>query len=292
VSDSSAPLAVEPFAIESVALVGPGRAGTAVALALAARGVPTIAVAGRSPDALSTLVLADRLGARAVEVDVVGRGADLVVVATPDGAIEAAAAALAVSVEPGALVVHLAGTRGLDALAPVADTRRDVAVGALHPLQTLPADGAGHDRLAGAWAAIAGPPSVEALARFLGLHPLSVADDDRGAYHAAACVAANHLVALLAQVERVAATAGVPLRAFEPLVRATVDNVFALGPTAALTGPVARGDTGTVSRHLDALLPDERDAYRALADAARRIAGGDDDTLRALLVAPPEEASA
>jgi predicted short-subunit dehydrogenase-like oxidoreductase (DUF2520 family) len=276
----------------SLALVGPGRAGLSVALALAARGVKVAAVAGRAPDAPTTAVAAARLRAPAVAVDVAGKGAELVVIATPDGAIEAMAAAVAASLEPGALVVHLAGSRGLEALAPISSARNDVQVGALHPLQTLPTADAGAARLAGSWAAVAGPGSVDALARFLGLHPFRVADADRATYHAAACVAANHLVALLAQVERIADDAGVPLAAFEPLVLATVENVLELGPAAALTGPVARGDAATIERHLAALGSDERSAYVALARAALRVAGIDSPALDALLSSEPEGVSA
>jgi predicted short-subunit dehydrogenase-like oxidoreductase (DUF2520 family) len=91
-----------------------------------------------------------------------------------------------------------------------------------------------------------------------------VADGDRAAYHAAACVASNHLVALLGSAERIAATAGVPLAAYLDLVRATVENVAELGPEAALTGPAARGDWATIERHRAVLPPRERDAYEAL----------------------------
>jgi pantoate--beta-alanine ligase len=100
-----------------------------------------------------------------------------------------------------------------------------------------------------------------------------VAEEHRVAYHAAASVAANHLVALLGQVERIAATAEVPLDAYLPLVRATVEDVVAVGPAAALTGPVKRGDRQTVERHLAALDPAERPAYQAFADQAARLAG-------------------
>ena len=84
-------------------------------------------------------------------------------------------------------------------------------------------------------------------------------------------------MALLGQVERVAAMAGVPLDAYLDLVRATLDNVTELGPAAALTGPVARGDWATVERHRAALPPDELMAYDALVAAARRLVddGGD-----------------
>jgi predicted short-subunit dehydrogenase-like oxidoreductase (DUF2520 family) len=176
--------------------------------------------------------------------------------------------------------VHLAGSLGLEALAPIASARDDVEVGAMHPLQTLPTPEIGAARLPGSWAAVAGSARVQTLAEDLGMVPFPVADADRVAYHAAATVASNHLTALLGQVERIAGTAGAPLAAFEPLVRATVDNCFAIGPARALTGPVARGEIETVLRHLDALAGDEQRAYRALADAAARLAGRDDPRLR------------
>ena len=264
------------------ALVGPGRAGPAIAAALVASGERCRAVAGRAPDAPSTRAAAAALDAPATGVADAGRAAPLVIIATPDAAIETVAAALAATLTPGSLVVHLSGARGLDALAPISTRRADVEIGALHPLQTLTGvdDAAA---LAGSWAAVAGPPAVTRVAHRVGLRPFPVDDRQRGAYHAAAVVASNHLVALLGQVERLAATAGVPLAAFEPLVRTTLDHVFAAGPAAALTGPVARGDVETVGRHLDAIADDERRAYTALADLAGRLAGRDEAPLRAVL---------
>jgi predicted short-subunit dehydrogenase-like oxidoreductase (DUF2520 family) len=191
-----------------------------------------------------------------------------VVVATPDDDIEATAGAIAASLEPDALVLHLSGARGLDALAPIVSARPDVQVGALHPLQTLSGPDAS---LTGAWAAVAGPPLVTQLAQQVGMQTFAVADESRAVYHAAAVIASNHVVALLGQVERLARAANVPFAAFEPLTHAAVDHAFADGPEAALTGPVARGDVATVERHLDAIPNDERRAYRALADAAHRL---------------------
>jgi predicted short-subunit dehydrogenase-like oxidoreductase (DUF2520 family) len=253
------------------ALVGPGRAGTAVALALAARGWRPVAVAGRTPDASSTRAVAARLAAPAVEVADAGREADVVIVATPDAAIARAAAELAPALRPGALVVHLSGASTLHDLDGVLLARPDVEVGSLHPLQSLPSADVGRRRLAGAWCAIDGSPRVEKIALTLGMRPFRVDAADRVGYHAAACVASNHLVALLGQVERLAAHAGVPFEAFLPLVRGTVDNVDELGPAGALTGPVARGDDETLARHIDALPDDERDAYEALVREARRL---------------------
>jgi predicted short-subunit dehydrogenase-like oxidoreductase (DUF2520 family) len=261
--------------IRTFALVGPGRAGTAVSLALAARGLQPVAVAGRAPGATSTVVAARALGTEAVATASAGHRADLVVLAPPDAAIAAVAVEVAPSVEPGALVIHLSGAATLAVLEGLAAARPDVERGSLHPLQSLPGGALGRDRLPGSWCAVDGPPRVERLALTLGLRPFRAGgtDTDRARYHAAACVASNHLVALLGQVERLAADAGVPFDAFLPLVRATLDNVDELGPARALTGPVARGDRGTIARHLDALDEDEVDAYLALAREAARLAG-------------------
>lgn len=191
-------------------------------------------------------------------------GVDLLVIATPDAAIAEVAAA--VRPDTGAVVAHLAGSIGLDALAP--HPRR----AAIHPLVALPDPEIGAARLAaGAWFAVAGDPIAARVVADLGGRSFEVADADRASYHAAACIAANHLVALLGQVERVGARAGVPLEAFLDLARGALDDVAALGPAAALTGPVARGDHATVARHLAALDPAERPAYDALAAAAARL---------------------
>lgn len=261
------------------ALVGPGRAGTTLAVAMAARGWAPIAVAGRSPDSPSVLRAAQRLGASPCESSDVGCDADLVVIATPDAAIADAAASIASGLRPGVLVIHLSGACTLDELEKLRVARPDVEVGSLHPLQSLPSVDVGIARLSGSWCAVDGPPAVERLAVSLGMRPFHVSDDDRVAYHSAATIASNHLVALLGQAIRIAERAGVPSAALFPLVRATVDNVETLGANAALTGPVARGDVDTVLRHLVALPDDERTAYRALADQARLLAGGTDTAL-------------
>jgi predicted short-subunit dehydrogenase-like oxidoreductase (DUF2520 family) len=152
----------------------------------------------------------------------------------------------------------MAGSLGLDALAPHA--RRS----SIHPLVALPDPDLGSRRLRNAWFAVAGDPLGRRVVADLGGTAIEVPDGDRAAYHAAACVASNHLVALMGSVERIAATAGVPLAAYLDLVRATVENVAALGPDAALTGPAARRDWETIERHRAVLPEREREAYEAL----------------------------
>ena len=160
------------------------------------------------------------------------QGVDVLVVATPDDVIAEVAASVAPS--PTATVVHLSGSLGLEALAP--HPRR----AALHPLVPLPNGEVGAARLcSGVTFAVAGAPVARAMADSLGGRAVEVADSDRVAYHAAACIAANHVVALLGQVERVAESAGLDLESFLPLTRAALDDVAALGAAAALTGPAA-----------------------------------------------------
>jgi len=267
----------------TVALIGPGRAGTTIALGLLELGWKVIAVAGRAPDAASTSAAAACLASRPALVSEAARGAALVIVATPDRAIGPALLTAEPAIEPGALVVHLAGSQGLDAFDDLLARRTGIRVGALHPLQSFPNTTVGLERLHGAWAAVAGDPAVAELARSLGLRPFPLADRDRIRYHTAAVVASNHLVALLGQVQRLADSCEVPFEAFAPLVLASVQNAFALGPSEALTGPIARGDLTTVERHLQELDPADRDAYRALAREAARLTGQRDTGLDRLL---------
>lgn len=242
-----ADLVAEPTELRTH-IVGGGRAGGALALALARAGWPQ-----------------PRLFGRGADLAAVGADADLVVIATPDGAIADIAAALTRRTDVA--VAHLAGSLGLDVLG---DHPR---VAALHPLVSLPDAETGADRLVGGWFAIAGDPSVQLVVAALDGRAFHVADEDRAAYHAAAVVASNHLVALLGQAERIGSTAGVPFSALLDLVRGSVENAASLGPAAALTGPAARGDEATIARHLAAIDAAERPAYEALAAEARRLAG-------------------
>jgi predicted short-subunit dehydrogenase-like oxidoreductase (DUF2520 family) len=194
---------------------------------------------------------------------------DLLLIATPDASIAEVAAAID-PVET-TVVAHLAGSLGLDVLAPHA--RR----AAIHPLVALPDPETGAAALQGAWFAVAGDPLVRRVVDDLGGHAFEVADDDRAAYHAAACIASNFLVALEETAAELLERAGVEdaRERLAPLVLRTAENWVERGP-GALTGPIARGDEATVAGHLDALAalaPELLDSYRALAERTRDIAG-------------------
>jgi predicted short-subunit dehydrogenase-like oxidoreductase (DUF2520 family) len=233
-----------PPARPRVALVGGGRMGTALRAALATAGYPVSGPLGRG----------------AAPTD-----ADVVLLAVPDAEIADAAR----HVPPGPLVGHLSGATGLDVLAGHEGL-------SLHPLMTV----TGADTsFAGAGAAIAGTTpraldAAQALATSLGLRPVAIGDEDRAAYHAAASVASNFLVALEAAAERLARSAGADRELLAPLVRATVENWVAHGD-AALTGPIARGDEVTVARQREAVAdraPELLPLWDALADRTKDVA--------------------
>ncbi len=231
-----------------VGVVGAGRLGGALLRALGEAGVDVAGPLGRGE---------------------VPTGCDAIVLCVPDSEIPAAAAAVAGAAP---LVGHTSGATPLSALEPAqADGF------GLHPLQTF-APGDGPEAFAGAGCAVAGcTPAALAfaadLARTLGMTPFEIDEEGRAAYHAAASVASNFLVTLLAAAERIAAGAGLePGEARElllPLVRRTLDNVAALGPERALTGPVARGDEATVAAQ-----------RQAVAEVAPELLGLFDELLR------------
>lgn len=226
-----------------IAIVGAGRAGTAFSLALARAGHRV------------RLVHHDDLAAAAP--------ADVVLLCVPDDALAEVAAALA----PGDHVVaHVAGSRGLEELAPHA--RRAL----LHPLAVLSDPEVGSRRLVGARYSVAGDPVARDLVASLGGVAMVVEPSRRAAYHAAAAVAANHTVALLGHVEALAAAAGLGLEDYLGLVAQALEDTAERGVEAALTGPASRDDVATIDKHLEAIPAGERPTYVALARAAFEIA--------------------
>ena len=241
-----------------VVVVGGGRVGTAVAVLLRAAGHDLVAVAGR--EVTRERAAAHLPGVPVTTADEAVPLGDLVLLGIPDDLLSSLVADLAAAgvFFEGQWVVHVSGAAGLGVLTPVlaAGARRL----ALHPLQTFPDVEHALVALPGCAVAVTadeeeGYALGEDLARDLGARPFRLADEMRPLYHAAAVFASNYLVTMSGAAERLFAEAGVPepVVAMLPLQMATLANIGALGPAAALTGPAARGDAGTVAANLQAL---------------------------------------
>lgn len=238
-----------------LAVIGAGRVGSSIATA-AQRAGAQVRLAGRE-DALDAC-----------------RGAGAALLCVPDSAISAAARAIAPAVPPLRFVGHVSGASALEAVSPAG------APGSfsLHPLQTVPDGGAD---FTGSPCAIAGSDRAalalaRKLAELLGMRPFEVREEDRAAYHAAASIASNFLVALEESAAALLDAIGVEdaRELLSPLVLRSAANWSERG-AAALTGPIARGDEATVARHLEALrarTPELVPLYEALAERAQAVA--------------------
>lgn len=207
--------------------------------------------------------------------------ADVILLATPDGAIEKVARSLARMGGKecrGKVVLHTSGALDRLVLAPLA--RRGAATGSLHPMQTF--SGRGVPYLEGVIFAVEGDRAARragwAIARALGGVPVRIEGKNKPAYHAAGALVANQALALAESATRVLMKLGFTrrraLRALLPLMRQMLDNYERLGPQAAWTGPIARGDYATVAEHVRALrhYPREvQDSYAALALLSGRV---------------------
>lgn len=243
-----------------IGVIGAGVLGSALARALAARGVPVVAVSSRRPE--RARVLAEAVGAEAVAApQEVAAKADLTLLALPDDQIGPVAAevARAGGWGPGKAAVHTSGALDRSVLAPAAE--RGAWTGSLHPLLAA-ADPDGAERaLAGSSFGVeADEPLLgvlEGLVARLGARPLRLSGETKPLYHLAAALTANGAVALFAHAVDLFGRAGIPepeaSRALAALLRGSAENLERLGLPRALTGPIARGDHGTVLQHLEAL---------------------------------------
>jgi predicted short-subunit dehydrogenase-like oxidoreductase (DUF2520 family) len=257
-----------------VGVVGAGRVGAVLGAALEAAGHRVVAAAAVS--AASRERAARLLPDAAIEpADAVARAAtDLLLLAVPDDALGAVVAGLAKTgaLRAGQLVAHTSGAHGLAVLG-------DVHGVALHPAMTFTGANSDLDRLPGtAWGVTARDKALATriVADLRGI-PQWVAEDARPLYHAALAHGANHLVTLVNEAADLLRAAGIerPERVLSPLLHAALDNALRLGD-AALTGPVTRGDAGTVAKHLEGMPAEAVPAYLALArrTADRAIAAG------------------
>ncbi|GAA4912917.1 Rossmann-like and DUF2520 domain-containing protein [Nesterenkonia rhizosphaerae] len=297
---------IDPYAAElppaqrdgrlGVGVISAGRVGAVLGAALRNAGhqlVGVHAVSEASRDRAESLLPE----APVLEIPEILRRAELVLLAVPDDALPPLVSGLAEAghFQPGQLIIHTSGRYGVGVLTP-AEQAGAITL-AIHPAMTFTGMSLDLDRLSACAFGVTADetvlPVAQALAVEMGGEPVVIAEEDRGLYHAALAHASNHLNILSAQASQLLTGIGVdqPERVLGPLMRASLDNALASGESA-LTGPVARGDIGTVQHHLELLadpqLPaDLRAAYSAMARAAtqRALDRGliSEDTAAALL---------
>jgi predicted short-subunit dehydrogenase-like oxidoreductase (DUF2520 family) len=264
-----------------VAIVGAGRVGCSIGRALLAKGHRVVAVSVANQESARRVL--DVLGHVAiVDPEDAPLAANVVVIAVPDDALAETAVRVARGRCEGAVVIHTSGIHGTGVLAPCGEN-----VAAIHPAQTIPEP---TTELAGVYFGVTAPEHVREWAAWfvaeLGGIAIDVPEEQRGLYHAALSMASNFTVALAADAADLLGDA----KALSPLLRQTVENVIRLGGDAALTGPVVRGDAGTVRAHVAALTehaPHLLESYVANASRAldRAVKSGRLDAAKAKTVA-------
>jgi len=242
----------------SFAIVGCGKVGKALGKALTEAGYPAAGAASRS---LASAMAAANLFKTAHYGDVpweITPAAAIVLITTPDGAIAETCDRIAAhnGFKPGSVVLHCSGALPSTLLSSA--RRRNAFTGSMHPLQSFAADDFSRNPFDGIIIAMEGePPALAAAAQMaadIGATGLTIPTEAKTLYHAAAVVASNYLVTLLALAYSLLAEAGIcgpeAVEALGPLIAGTLANIRNVGIPAALTGPIARGDIETVKRHL------------------------------------------
>ena len=265
----------------TIAIIGPGRAGSALGRALHQAGYAIAAVGGRNPENVRNL--ADELGAKACQSPATTLDlAELTIFAVPDDVILPLATDMVDSLcsAAGKAAVHLSGAQDRSALRPLAE-RGSVRTGVFHPLQTFRRGPEAVQNVAGTYFGIdADAPlrdQLMQLARDLHGHTFDLSGIDLALYHAAAVFAANYPTTLLAEAITLAVEAGLDgdtaRHGMTTLLAGAVNNLRDLAPAEAITGPASRGDQGTIERHLEALKrdPELQRLYRLLADRTKLL---------------------
>ncbi len=255
---------------QPIAIAGTGRIAKAMGELLARSGVRVAAMAGRG--AISQLP----------------HHANHILIAVSDDSIPDVANELAAAGLRDSTIVHTSAAAGPEALAILRTTGN--SIGVLHPLQTVPSVERGIETLPGATYAVAGDDRAVAwareLVRLLGGNAIAVDPRHWALYHAAAVMACNYQMTLVDAALESMEIAGIDRAhaqsALAPILRATMENILLCGPEAALTGPIRRGDIGTITRHIEALKAASPETRRLYAAAGLRTI--------AIAALPPETA--
>jgi predicted short-subunit dehydrogenase-like oxidoreductase (DUF2520 family) len=242
---------------QPIAIVGTGRIARALGELLSQAGARIAAVAGRHTP---------------VSVSQLPQSANHILIAVNDDSLPEVGAELAAAGLRDSTIVHTSAAAGPEALGILRTSGN--SVGVLHPLQTVPSAERGIETLSGATYAVAGDDRATAwareLVRLLGGNLLAVDPQRWGLYHAAAVMACNYQVTLVDAALELMEVAGInrveAQGALAPILRTTMENILSQGPEAALTGPIRRGDIGTITTHIEALKaasPESRRLYVA-----------------------------
>lgn len=245
---------------DSIAIIGLGKVGTAVGYLLKSAGYPIVAASGRSLENLrdNMKYTGGRVFASPAEAASL---AECILITTSDDAIASVCKEIVVggAVRVGKKVIHLSGSGGLDLLQ---DARGAGAlVGSIHPLQSFASIEGAIKSIPGSAFGITADEAIKdwsvRMVLDLGGIPFFISEDNKPLYHIAACIASNYLTTLMHIVEEIYLSIGMErsgaLDAFWPLVQGTMNNLQTKGTVQALTGPIARGDAGTIEKHLTAI---------------------------------------
>jgi len=261
----------------TISVIGSGRLGTALALALSKTGYKVEALVAqrlRSSRKVARLFLGKPLALAENELTRVP-ASQLLLITTPDDVIEELAARLARQLPSasGQTVLHTSGDLSSSVLSPLARRGRDI--GSLHPLVSVSEPVVGAEALKNAFWCLEGDRKAltvaRTLVRALDGHSFSIPAERKPLYHAAALMSSGHLTALVDLATEMLVACGLSYikarQVLLPLVRSTVRNLKSYGPAQALTGPFTRGDVATIERHLKAisgLAPYLLDTYKIL----------------------------
>ena len=255
--------------------------GTAIGFLLRKAGYKIISIADKSPAALKRALhytggKAFRNSREAVQE------ADCILITTPDDAISSACQKISLSPAiKGKFVFHMSGAGGLDLLEQA--KKAGAAVASIHPLQSFSSIDQAIKNIPGSYFGITSDKKsripAKNIIRDLGGIPLFISSDQKPLYHAAACFASNYLVSLMNTVESIYRAIGLnekdAKKAYLPLVYGSLRNIENSGSISSLTGPIARGDIGTIKKHITAInknLPQYSSLYSSLGLITVKVA--------------------
>ena len=259
----------------AIGFIGAGRSGTALATALARASYPVTFIASRTFDHAQALAKGLRGAVAYPNLQQVADRCDIVFLTVPDDTI--ASVCRSIEWRPETQVIHCSGAHSLEPLEHARES--GAAIGAFHPLQSLPAGGYTPDVFRDVSFAIeastdALKENLSQMAHDLGGRCIEVKGADKPLYHASAAMASNYLVALLGDAAKLWESFGLSretgLNSLLPLVKGTMDNLQGIGFPDALTGPIARGDVDTIRIHLQALKASQPDIIASYAAMGRR----------------------